>query len=121
MINSIDRNKRHIECSDHLIIQTQEERHTHTQLLKTHWIRLYYTVYSNIQVAAGINGLMDYILIIKYIINFHSGGDKQVSQLGLARFDLQILQLHSHAHVPSDLQFPFEEGLRAKMTDENTF
>lgn len=36
----------------------------------------------------------------------------QVSQLGLSCCDLQVLQLHSHAHVPRDLQFPLEEGLR---------
>lgn len=36
----------------------------------------------------------------------HSGGS---SQLGLARCDLEALQLHGEAHVPGDLELPLEE------------
>lgn len=36
------------------------------------------------------------------------------SQLGLGRFDLEVLQLHGHAHVPRDLQLPLEERLRGR-------
>lgn len=38
----------------------------------------------------------------------HSGGS---SQLGLARCDLEALQLHGEAHVPGDLELPLEECL----------
>lgn len=34
------------------------------------------------------------------------------SQLGLCWLDLEVLQLHGHAHVPRDLQLPLEERLR---------
>lgn len=33
------------------------------------------------------------------------------SQLGLARCDLEALQLHGEAHVPGDLELPLEECL----------
>lgn len=39
------------------------------------------------------------------------------SQLGLGWFDLEVLQLHGHAHVPRDLQLPLEEGLRGRDVD----
>lgn len=39
------------------------------------------------------------------------------SQLGLRRFDLEVLQLHGHAHVPRDLQLPLEERLRGREAD----
>ena len=35
-------------------------------------------------------------------------------QLGLARFELQGLELHGQAHVPSDLQLALEECLQNK-------
>lgn len=36
------------------------------------------------------------------------------SQLGLCWFDLEVLQLHGHAHVPRDLQLPLEERLNGR-------
>lgn len=39
------------------------------------------------------------------------------SQLGLGWFDLEVLQLHGHAHVPRDLQLPLEERLRGRDVD----
>lgn len=42
-----------------------------------------------------------------------AGAQQQLwaSQLGLCCFDLEVLQLHGHAHVPRDLQLPLEERL----------
>lgn len=42
----------------------------------------------------------------------HSGGS---SQLGLARRDLEALQLHGEAHVPGDLELPLEECLETQV------
>ena len=41
------------------------------------------------------------------------------SQLGLCWFDLEVLQLHGHAHVPRDLQLPLEERLKDETVRES--
>ena len=42
-------------------------------------------------------------------------------QLGLSRFELQGLELHGQAHVPSDLQLALEEGLHKEQTVSQSF